>query len=565
MMAWPMERTRDSKVQHDLMPGDWQSGFLGMRAGLRSKQTAIAAFLVLGCVFRIIRYAQNLPLWSDECFLSVNFIDRRYRELLEPLDNGQIAPPLFLWAQRFIIDLGGFSEWSLRFFPLVCGLASVFLFWHLARRVFGNDLIPLLLAVGIFAVSVHPIRHASEAKPYASDLLVAILLLVLAAEWLRRPQQVRWMWALAGAVPLCLSLSNAAVFVAGGVGLGLVYPVWKHGSRQNLVAFSTFGIALIVSFTMLYLLVTHGQSARAIDGLRRYWSASFPPLTDFPRLTGWLISAHTGSGFAYPGGGSRGGSTATSLAFLIGVVGMTRRGHGAMVTCLLAPFALAFLAASLHRYPYGSEARLMQFVAPSICLLSGQGAAIVLGWVRPPTLRRKLLMVAMLCLVVCGIVPQVVSSLVPYRMLYDHQTREFARWFWVNQAEDAELACVDLDCGIERRGTWFGRKAWYLCNQMIYSPGRQGAVLRRDREIPIDRPLRYVLFEESPENPSARDWLARMERKLVLKESKVYHVPVTLGEGRPATEQWRVLEFVPRPAGSPEVIAVQQPGERQRR
>ena len=81
---------------------------------LRSNQTAIASFLVLGCVFRIIRYAQNLPLWSDECFLSVNFIDRGYRELLEPLDNGQIAPPLFLWAQRFIIDLGGFSEWSLR-------------------------------------------------------------------------------------------------------------------------------------------------------------------------------------------------------------------------------------------------------------------------------------------------------------------------------------------------------------------------------------------------------------------------------------------------------------------
>ena len=80
---------------------------------------------------------ENLPLWSDECFLSVNFIDRGYRERLEPLDNGQIAPPLFLWAQRFSIDLGGFSELSLRFFRLVCGLASVFLFCHLARRVFG--------------------------------------------------------------------------------------------------------------------------------------------------------------------------------------------------------------------------------------------------------------------------------------------------------------------------------------------------------------------------------------------------------------------------------------------
>ena len=342
-MPWLIERTRDVRVQSGRKPGYWQTGFLGVGTSLHSKQTAIVSFLVLGCVFRIIRYAQNLPLWSDECFLSVNFIDRGYRELLEPLDNGQIAPPLFLWAQRFLIDLGGFSEWSLRFFPLVCGLASVFLFWHLARRILGSDSIPLLLAVGIFAVSVHPIRHASDAKPYASDLLVAILLLVLAAEWLRRPQQVRWLWALVGVVPLSLSLSNPAVFVAGGIGLGLAHPVWKHGSRRHALAFGTFGFTVIVCFAMLYLLVTHDQSARGIDGLRRYWAASFPPLMDLPRLTGWLISAHTGSSFAYPGGGSRGGSTATSLAFLIGTFALARRGHGSIVACLLAPFVLVFL------------------------------------------------------------------------------------------------------------------------------------------------------------------------------------------------------------------------------
>ena len=208
------------------------------------------AFVVLGCLFRIIRYAQNLPLWSDECFLSVNFINRGYRELLEPLDNGQIAPPLFLWIQRLIIDVFGFSEWSLRVFPLVCGLVSVFLFWHLARRVFGDNSTAVLLAVGIFAVSVHPIRHASEAKPYAADLLAALILLAFAAEWLRRPQEARWLWALAGIVPLCLALSNPAVFVAGGIGLGLAYPVWNHANRRNLLAFCIFGITTLGSFAI---------------------------------------------------------------------------------------------------------------------------------------------------------------------------------------------------------------------------------------------------------------------------------------------------------------------------
>ncbi len=198
----------------------------------------------------------------------------------------------------------------------------------------------------------------------------------------------------------------------------------------------------------------------------------------------------------------------------------------------------------------------MQFVAPSICLLSGQGAAMVLAWFRPPELRRWLLRVGMLGLVGCGIVPQVVSSLFPYRMLYDHQSREFARWFWASQGENAELVCFNMDGGIDQRGIWLGRKAWYLCNQMIYSPHRRGAVPARVREITIDRPLRCVLYEESLENPLVRQWQARMERNFVLKKTKIYHVPMTLGEGRPATEQWRILEFVPRPTGSTQMIAV---------
>ena len=141
----------------------------------------------------------------------------------------------------------------------------------------------------------------------------------------------------------------------------------------------------------------------------------------------------------------------------------------------------------------------MQFVAPSICLLSGHGAALTLAWFRPLKMRRRLLWAGMLGLVACGLVPQVVSSLVPYRMLYDHQSREFARWFWSKQGENAELVCFDLDVSLDRRGTWLGRKAWHLCNRMIYSPNRLRAGHVRDQEVSIDHPLRCVVYDERPE------------------------------------------------------------------
>ena len=194
----------------------------------------------------------------------------------------------------------------------------------------------------------------------------------------------------------------------------------------------------------------------------------------------------------------------------------------------------------------------MQFVAPSICLLSGMGAALLLDWIRPPTLRRKLLLISLIGLVGCAIAPQVVSSRFPYRMLYDHQARQFSRWFWAEQARDADLLCFDLDASNGNRGAWCGRKAWYLCNQMIYSPPRRGVSSARVREISVDHPLRCVLFEESPESPLFQGWRGRIERDLVLTQAKVYEVPVTLGEGRPTTEQWRVFEFVPR---SPQATA----------
>ncbi|MBV8486977.1 MAG: glycosyltransferase family 39 protein, partial [Planctomycetaceae bacterium] len=421
-------------------------------------------FLVLGCALRIVRYAQNLPLWSDECFLAVSFIDRGYLDLIKPLENGQIAPVLYLWIERFILDLLGFSEWSLRIFPLLCGLGSLFLFWHLARRILGGWPVALVLAVGIMAVSVHPIRHAAEAKPYASDLLVALLLLTLAFEWLRSPAHLEWLWLLTGFMPFALVLSNPAVFVAGGIGLAFVGQARKLQSQKCWLALASYGLSMTASFGLFYGLVGVAQSSSGWDGLKRYWASAFPPCSNVWKLGEWLISVHTGSAFAYPGGGARGGSSATLLACVIGTSVLVKRKERTTLACLLAPFGLALVAAGLRLYPYGTEARVMQYAAPSICLLSGLGAATVLECLGDPRLRRNLLRLVVFGLVLCGMLPQVRSSRFPYRMVYDHQSREFARNFWVRQSSSADLYCAHLDYGVGMGRSWMGRKAWYLCN-----------------------------------------------------------------------------------------------------
>jgi hypothetical protein len=516
---------------------------------------APAGFLVLGCLLRLFRYAQNLPLWSDECFLAVNFIKRSYLELLQPLDNGQIAPILYLWAERLVVDLLGFSEWSLRFFPLLCGLCSLFAFWKLSTQALKFDGLAALLAVGIFAASVHPIRHAAEAKPYASDLLVSVVLLIPAVGWLRDREAIGRLWTLAAIAPVAVLLSNPAVFVAGGIGLGLLVPAWRSGRRSARLAACSFVLATAGGFALAYLSYGRAQGAAAIDGLQDYWAASFPPLDDLARLVGWLISVHTGSAFAYPGGGSRGASTATFLAFMAGAVVLTRRRDRAILACLVGPFGCAFLAAALHRYPYGTEARLMQFAAPGICILAGLGAAAGVEWIRGPRLRRAVIATGLGGLVACGVVPQVVSSTHPYRMIYDHQQREFARRFWPREAARGPLACAHLDFGLDPSRGWQGRKAWYLCNQMIYSPTRR---MGRVAEVPRpvgDSPLRCVAFDEKLDSPRIRAWLEAMREGYELVGVENHDLQVNLGEGIPAVERWRVFEFLPRgSAGRREMV-----------
>ena len=194
--------------------------------------------MALGVLLRVGRYLTNYPVWGDEACLALSFPRRGYLDLLLPLEYGQICPILFLWAELTAVKLFGFSEMSLRLFPLICGVGSVFLFRHVAGRVLKGP--PLLLAMAIFAVSIHPIRHSAEAKPYATDLLVALGLLALAIEWYRSPERTRWLWMMVGFTPIALAASYPAVLVAGGIGLALAPSVWRTRRRGPKIAFAAY-------------------------------------------------------------------------------------------------------------------------------------------------------------------------------------------------------------------------------------------------------------------------------------------------------------------------------------
>ena len=516
------------------------------------------AFVWLGVLLRVVTFALNFPLWGDEAFVAVKLIARGYRDLLRPLEYGQVCPLLFLWLELTATQLFGFSEWSLRLIPTLCSVASMFLFAHVAGRVTRGP--ARLLAVAIFAVSYYPIRHGAEVKPYSTDLLAALVLLALAIEWWRKPEELRWLWVLVAAVPLALGLSHSAVFVAGGISLGLAGTVW-NARRGALFPFALYNLAMVGSFAGLFIVFTGQQERLLLATLRsHYWAHAFPPLGAPVKLVGWLAEAHTGRMFAYPFGDARGGSTFTTLCFAVALFVLWRRGEKTLLMLSLGPFGLAFLASVMGRYPYGGSARTMIFLAPAICLLSGLGLAAMIARLRFARTRQGALLACVLGLAASGIVLLGCKLAYPYKSIPDRDSRAFARSFWNEKSRDSELVCVKSDLGLafNRRNWTLFRSALYLCNQKIYSPRhRQGVGVKWDT-VSSDRPLRCVLYNEWPENdPACSAWFREMCEHFQVRNREIFIINESehRDDGTDVEDRYTVYEFVPRQVQSSREIA----------
>jgi 4-amino-4-deoxy-L-arabinose transferase-like glycosyltransferase len=399
-----------------------------------------------------------------------------------------------MWANLVVVRLAGFSEHTLRLLPLALGVAALFLMRRLCRELLPET--AALLAFAIFAVSYYPVRFATEAKPYSTDLFFSVALTLLAVAIWREPASHRRLAALALAAPIAVAASYPSVFILGGVGLTLLARVWRTGDRRARALWLTFAALALVTFFWLYVSVSRAQYEQLV-GLAAnidFWNSGFPPLRNPLHLAGWFLATHTGRTFGYPVGAENGGSLLTFACFAGGVVYLHRRGRRGLLAMLLLPFALMIVAATLRLYPYGGSGRITQHLVPAICLLTGLGLAWFLSTRRPATRRRSLLAVIGLLIAWSAFGFYRFTS----RRYQDERgsviSREFARGFWVEKARDAELVCavVDAPGGPRFRGG-LPSLPRYFANQHIYSGRHREGRLPRWERISVDHPLRVAV------------------------------------------------------------------------
>lgn len=357
-------------------------------------EATITAWLILigGAIFRIRCFCHWRSLWLDEIYLTHSIVTRGfYRLLFEPLDYWQGAPPGFLVLERVCVDLFGVGERRLRLPSLVAGLASLPLFFFLARRAL--TLRATLLSVILFSCLWPMIYFSEEVKPYSTDVAVTLAILLSGiAAWQEAKSTKRLIvYGLVGALGLFFSYP-AVLVLAGSFGVVLVMRALK-AKRQEITLMRAVAPMILfaavwgglewVNLRVFLRPLMHGA---AHEGLIRDWTrlGGFPPASPNAALE-WLWNSFR----AVMAGYASMYLTASDLGMVAAIAGIIalvcdarqpdrvfdRRG----AACLFfATLPLAIAAAFMHRYPFAD--RLTLYVVPILCLFIGAGIDHVWGY-----------------------------------------------------------------------------------------------------------------------------------------------------------------------------------------
>jgi len=333
----------------------------------RLARTLVWALLVVGVVLRLRAYVFGRSLWLDEAMLGLNITARPFGRLLEPMEFNQAAPIGFLFVQRAAVNLFGGSEYSLRFFPLFCGIASLFLFWKVAESVLAPR--TSVIALGLFALADRLVYYSAEAKQYSADVAICVLVwwVVTRVEGPGgAPHPRRW-WVPAVVGAVAIWLSYPVVFILGGVGLCWAWLQVRNRHFGELWVSAATGVIWAGSFAAAYALSLRAVSQNA--RLAEFWSEAAAPL--FPRSFEafmWWIKA-VGRIAALPLG--REVEELVALGAILGGA-VLFRGRIEWLLRIVIPGTLALVASGLHKYPLAD--RLWLFMIPGLLILVAAGS-----------------------------------------------------------------------------------------------------------------------------------------------------------------------------------------------
>ena len=381
---------------------------------------SVLVLFFLGILLRFRQYFTGRSLWVDEAMLALNIVNRNFAGLFRPLDYDQGAPIGFLLVEKVFNLLFGRNEYSLRLFPLLLGLLSLWLFYLLLKRFTSGA--ALFIAFALFAINPRLIYYSSEVKQYIADVVVTIILLLVALQVFERPSR-KSLSLLAIAGLLALWFSHPSLFILAGIGITLFFLYLQKRDYANLGLVTGMGILWLANIGLLYSLTLGDLSQNSY--MREYWQGAFAPMPPWLEWDWYLtgIQKNMDTHFAI--------THVAWIAMLLMLAGwiILFRTRRLFAIVLVWIFSITLLASFLQLYP--SLERMVLFLVPIWLLLIG----ILLGFFNQNLRARPILSTLSMLLIsgyfFYGAIPRTLEQFIsPKYFEHIHPSMEYLKESW---------------------------------------------------------------------------------------------------------------------------------------
>jgi len=211
-------------------------------------------------------------LWHDEGWVANMIAAPTTREMILYESHSRIVPPLFLIIERWITQICGYSDLSLRLFPAFAHLATALLVAYLILRVTVSRA-AALVALTLLLYGPGALRYAFQVKHYTTDCLVSAALLIIVHyvfSAVRRGKVKTATWYALLVLPLPLLSFVSSLSLACSIAALLLGYLF---TRQRAAIPPLVVIALSV---LLFILYDRYVVKPSVQSLFTYWSAYFP-------------------------------------------------------------------------------------------------------------------------------------------------------------------------------------------------------------------------------------------------------------------------------------------------
>ena len=354
---------------------------------------------------RLYQYLWNKSIWHDEASFVLGLKNHSFANLLAPVPEGSPGGGYaFMFLEKVMLELFGYNELALRFFPFLASIVSLVLFYFFLKQ-YGNRLVTSI-AIAYFALSDNLIYYAAEVRSYSIDLLIGLIFLNFSFTYLKK-ELTR-----ANALKLCVVgiifmwLSHTTIFIIAGVGVVFGVDSLLKKDHKRARALLLLGLSWIAGFVLFYVFSLQLWKSGQLEAFQKtpMQFIPFPPTSindmlqcfiQFFRLFGYMIGLRLSMlgehideltkltrpdlmKFSYT-------NLHIILYIALNIIGVailfvvgkikTWQQNRKYYFILILPILLVMIASGLDSFPW--RGRFLLFMFPLLIILMAEGVAVI--------------------------------------------------------------------------------------------------------------------------------------------------------------------------------------------